>query len=165
MASFHRTVRVAGNGAFTVFCYVTTAVEYDGYLEDKRKARSPAAGLKDSTGVPIFFASVPLKKPRTECACQPVAFMSAFSVTPPGRFNRSRILAFLVPRRRGEGFLAWMAVRAALALVGAAWGRRLATRAFVFAPAGAFLFPLRNRGSHLSLFSLSGCRRVTFIAL
>ena len=47
--------------------------------------------LKDSTGVPIFFPMVPLKKPRTELGCQPVAFTSSFKLTPLGRFSRSRI--------------------------------------------------------------------------
>ena len=53
--------------------------------------------------MPIFFPSMPLKKPRTECACQPVAFMSSFNVTPPGRFSRSRILAVLLPGRAIAG--------------------------------------------------------------
>src|SRR5436305_703966 len=35
---------------------------------------------------------VPDRNPRTECGCQPVAFMSSFELAPPGRFIRSRIL-------------------------------------------------------------------------
>src|SRR5260370_511955 len=66
------------------------------------------------------------------------AFMRPFSVTPPGRFSRSMTLAALV-WRAGAAFFAWAALPAGLATVGAVWGRRLATRAFVVAVAGSFL--------------------------
>ena len=101
--------------------------------------RSPALLQNDSTGVPIFLCRVPLKKPRTECPGQSVALMSSFSVTPPGRFSRSRTLADLVPRRAGIGFLWWATFRAGLDLVGEACGPGLAARSLVFALAGAFL--------------------------
>src|SRR6266852_2217479 len=104
-----------------------------------RYARSPSPLWKDSTGVPLFFPSVPLKKPRTEWGCHPVAFVSSFKVTPPGRFSRSTILAVLLPRRAGTAFLAREALRAGLPLDGATGARGLATRAFV-AVAGVFSF-------------------------
>src|SRR6266852_6009239 len=103
------------------------------------QARSPSPLLKDSTGVLIFFPSVPLKKPRTEWGCHPVAFGSSCKVTPPGRFSRSTILAVLLPRRAVTAFLARETFRAGLPLDGAMGARGLATRAFV-AVAGTFSF-------------------------
>jgi hypothetical protein len=41
---------------------------------------------------------IPLKKPRTECGSQPVAFTSSFKLTPPGRFSRLRIVPFYFQR-------------------------------------------------------------------
>ena len=94
--------------------------------------------LKDSTGVSIFFPRVPLKKPRTECGCQPVAFTSSFKLTPPGRFSRSRILSVLLPLREAvAGLFALAAFVAGSAFGGAALARRLATRAFVVGAAVA----------------------------
>src|ERR1700683_1802667 len=75
-----------------------------------------------------------LRKPRTECGCQPVAFTSSCKVTPPGRFSRSRILFVLVPLRGAvAAFFAPAALGAGPVFGGAALARRLATRAF---PAG-----------------------------
>src|SRR5882724_254525 len=95
-----------------------------------RYPRLPSRLLKDSNGMPIFFRSVPLRKPRTECGCQPVAFMSSFSKAPLGRFSRPRILAVLLPRRAVAAFLARVAFRAGLAFGGATSAHRFATRAF-----------------------------------
>ena len=81
----------------------------------------------------------------TECACQPVALMRLFSVTPPGRFSRSMTLAALVPARAGAAFFVCVAFSACaafvagLALAGAAWARRLATAGLVVATVGMFL--------------------------
>ena len=57
--------------------------------------RSPSSALVDVTVSPIFLPRVPDRTPRTECAGQPVAFMSSFPEAPPGRFRRSRTLAVL----------------------------------------------------------------------
>ena len=63
---------------------------------------------------PIFLATVPDKKPRTECDCQPVAFISSLAVTPPGRLNRYRTLAVLLPGRGPSPCLAGFAFLAPL---------------------------------------------------
>src|SRR5580704_7207944 len=92
---------------------------------------------------PIFLPTVPDRKPRTEWGNQPVAFISSFEVTPPGRFSRSRILAVLLPSRAGWGlatppflpplgaFLAGLAFLPDLALAGATGARRCARAAFL----------------------------------
>src|SRR5712692_3894333 len=94
---------------------------------------------------PSFLRTVPDRKPRTECGNQPVAFIRSLEVAPPGRFSRSRILAVLLPSRATLGlatsrlvrplgaFFADVALRADLALAGATWARRGATRAFLLA--------------------------------
>src|ERR1019366_1929091 len=66
--------------------------------------RSPSSALVDVTVSPIFLPRAPDRNPRTECACQPVAFMSSFPEAPPGRFSRSRTLAVLVPWRAPLAF-------------------------------------------------------------
>ena len=53
----------------------------------------------DVSDRPIFFPIVPDRNPRTECGCQPVAFISSFKVAPPDRFSKSRTLAALLPWR------------------------------------------------------------------
>src|SRR5579862_6687310 len=63
------------------------------------KLRSPSPLLVDTTARFIFLPTVPEMKPRTECACQAVAFMISFKVAPPGRCSRSRILPVLLPGR------------------------------------------------------------------
>src|ERR1700733_15382462 len=82
---------------------------------------------------------VPDTKPRTECGCQPVAFMSCLAVTPPGRLSRSRILVVLLPLRGPVAFcaplgafLTGVAFLADLAFFGAPGARCGRTRA-VFA--------------------------------
>jgi hypothetical protein len=75
------------------------------------------------------------KNPRTECGCQPVAFINSFEVTPPVRFSRSRILAVLLPSRASSlatltfvwllgAFLAGLAFFPALAFAGATLAAR-----------------------------------------
>src|ERR1700683_2582125 len=82
----------------------------------------------------------PLRKPRTEFGCQPVAFTSSFKVTPSGRFSRSRILSVLLPPRGAvTGFFAPAAFGAGSAFSGAALAVRLVTRAFVVGAGVAFL--------------------------
>ena len=68
--------------------------------------RSPSSPLVDVTVNPIFFPTVPDRNPRTECGCQPVAFISSFAVTPPDLFSRSRIWLVLLPSRAPFAFLA-----------------------------------------------------------
>src|ERR1700680_531186 len=107
--------------------------------------RSQSALLGEVRVSPIFLLPVPDRKPRTECGNQPVASISSLEVVPPGRLSRSRILAVLLPLRATLGlaansglvrlwgaFLAGEAWRADLALAGATWARRGATRAFFF---------------------------------
>ena len=79
-------------------------------------------------------------KPRTECACQSVAFMISARVAPPDRFSNSRIFAVLLPSRATPAFLtlaffpplgaffAGLAFLAAFAFLGATWALRGATR-------------------------------------
>src|SRR5260370_21384715 len=50
----------------------------------------------------IFPFTAPLRKPRTECACHPVALVSSAREAPVGRGTRRRILAVLVPARRAR---------------------------------------------------------------
>ena len=69
----------------------------NGYLEEMRQARSRSTRLNDATEFFLFLPIVPLRKPRTEFAFQPVVFTRSFNVTPPGRFSSSRILAVLLP--------------------------------------------------------------------
>jgi hypothetical protein len=100
--------------------------------------RSPSSVLVDVTANPIFLLTVPDKNPRTECGCQPVAFISSLAVAPPGRFSRSRTLAVLLPSRADLAFF-WplgaffgaLAFLADLAFFGGTWARCRATRAFL----------------------------------
>src|ERR1019366_2381711 len=66
--------------------------------------RSPSSALVDVTASPIFLPRAPDINPRTECACQSVAFMSSFRVAPPERFSRSRTLEVLLPWRAPVAF-------------------------------------------------------------
>src|SRR5258706_14691793 len=50
-----------------------------------------------------FLVITPLKRPRTEGACRPVALISSLSVAPPGRFSSPRIFSVLVPPRPDAG--------------------------------------------------------------
>ena len=126
----------------------------------------------DVTANPIFFLTVPDRKPRTECGCQPVTFINSWAVTPPGRLSNSSTWSVLLPSRTPGGFLSafgrflgWGGLLGRLALllrnVGALWrntrlfcGFRLLARRRVRASAGFF----RNRFTHV--FSLSGDYRV-----
>ena len=47
----------------------------------------------------IRLLTVPLRHLRTECANQPVAFISSFSEAPSGRLSRPRTPAALLPSR------------------------------------------------------------------
>jgi hypothetical protein len=93
--------------------------------------------LRDSVK-PIFFPTVPERKPRRECGCQEVALSNSLVVAPPGRFSKSRMVAVLLPSRasfcalRGVFFLG-TAFFPALVLADATFVRR--------APAPAFLVP------------------------
>ena len=88
-----------------------------------------------------------------ECAAQKAAdrvslpagrLHEALSVTPPGRFSRSRILSVLVPTRAGAAFLA-VALTGRLALVAAAWGAAFGNARFLGRRfRGALNFFLRN---------------------
>src|SRR6266849_7972790 len=48
--------------------------------------RSPSA-FSDVSVKPSFLRTTPAKKPRTECCCQPVAFMIAAIVVPFGSYS------------------------------------------------------------------------------
>src|ERR1019366_7049936 len=106
--------------------------------------RSPSSALVDVTVSPIFLPRAPDRNPRTECACQPVAFMSSFRVAPPERFSRSRTLAVLLPWRAPVAFLgdwadlapllaffAGLACLPDVALDGATWALCAADRGFL----------------------------------
>jgi hypothetical protein len=99
--------------------------------------RSPSSTFLDVTTRPIFLPSVPDRNPRTECGCQPVAFINSLTVAPLGRFNRSRILAVLLPARtlafvaRLGAFLVEAAFFPDLALLDATWRARLPTLGFL----------------------------------
>src|ERR1700740_649301 len=87
-----------------------------------RYMRSPSA-FSDVSVKPSFLRTTPAKKPRTECCCQPVAFIMAAIVTPLGWPRRARTASCLVLLRR-EGVLSAFAglftrclARANLALV------------------------------------------------
>src|SRR5579862_3668940 len=82
------------------------------------KLRSPSPLLVDTTARFIFLPTVPEMKPRTECACQAVAFMISARVAPPGRCSRSRILPVLLPARAVTCGAGWGAFFPRLALRG-----------------------------------------------
>src|ERR1700694_785740 len=81
--------------------------------------RSPSPRFADSIFSSIFLRSVPERKPRTEWACQPVAFISSAKVAPLDLSRRAMTWALL---------LAWPRV-AALAL-GRRFGAFLPRRGF-----------------------------------
>src|SRR6266849_3797049 len=90
--------------------------------------RSPSWILRDSMRNPIFLPNAPDRKPRTECGCQPVAFIRRFNVTPPDCCSNVSTLAVLLPwRPRGAvaalaAFVAWLSLWADFALAGATRG-------------------------------------------
>ena len=51
---------------------------------DRVRALVVLRALVDTTKRPIFFPVVPLMKPQTVFACQPVMYISSLKVTPPG---------------------------------------------------------------------------------
>src|SRR5579862_5779971 len=60
----------------------------------------------ECTRSPIFFFTTPLRKPRMECACHPVALVSSGREAPAERRSNARILVVLLSARAGSGFLA-----------------------------------------------------------
>jgi hypothetical protein len=93
--------------------------------------RSPSSGFSDSKMRPSFLSTTPAKNPRTECCCQPVAFMMAGIVEPRGRRNSSRTSACL-------DFVATWIARAS-------GGRRFSLRQFLTSPCGrAFVWSFRS---------------------
>src|SRR5262249_35655771 len=72
-----------------------------GFPAATRYMRSPSA-FCDVSVKPSFLRTTPAKKPRTECCCQPVAFIIAAIVTPLGCPRRARTTSCLV-RLRPEG--------------------------------------------------------------
>jgi hypothetical protein len=113
--------------------------------------RSPSSPSLDVTVKPIFLPTVPDKKPRTECGCQPVAFINSLAVTPLGRFSRSRTLAVLLPSRGWVAFFSpsgalfgLLAFFPDLSFFSATWAPRGATRVFCWrstAPCSLALAP------------------------
>ena len=124
--------------------------------------RPPLSLLVDATAKPIFFPTVPDRKPRTECGCQPVAFMISAKVAPFSRRSRLMTSAVLLPPRAvaraspvggaffdfpcpgptlavsaflGDVgvFLAAVAFFPDLPLAGATWARGFAVRALLLA--------------------------------
>src|SRR5713226_8988872 len=97
--------------------------------------RWPSLVLLDSIFRPIFLPKVPERKPRTEWACQPVAFIMCFKVAPPDRFTSSSTLAVLLPWRTRAAVALWAALApflaADLALAGLTRGFDAATLAFL----------------------------------
>src|ERR1700722_2689142 len=83
----------------------------------------------------------PLRKPRTEFGFQPVAFASSVSVTPSGRWSRSRIFSVLVaPWGAAAGFFRPAAFGFWSAFGGDAFALCWATHAFVVAVAFLVFF-------------------------
>src|SRR5262249_41904888 len=68
-----------------------------------RYTRPRPSTLSEATAKPSFFLSAPLMAPRTECACQRVAFITSAMVAPPLRCRRLRSKASLVPGRSEVG--------------------------------------------------------------
>ncbi len=66
----------------------------------------PVLALGRRHGQAHFLSNGPDRKPRTECACQLVAFINSLAVTPPGRFSNSRTLSVLLPSRADLAFFA-----------------------------------------------------------
>jgi hypothetical protein len=67
-----------------------------------RYMRSPSA-FSDASVKPSFLRTTPVKKPRTECCCHPVAFMIAAIVVPLGCLSSPRTVSCLVlPRLEPE---------------------------------------------------------------
>src|SRR5271167_2820477 len=63
----------------------------------------PPLALSDVSTNPSFLRTTPAKNPRTECCCQPVAFMMPVIVAPLGCLRRVSTACCLVPfRLEGE---------------------------------------------------------------
>src|SRR5690606_25924644 len=58
--------------------------------------KRPASVFLDSKLNPSFFRTTPAKKPRTECCCQPVAFMMAAMVVPLDARSRANTFSCFV---------------------------------------------------------------------
>ena len=78
--------------------------EVEGFALAIRSMR-PDLVFSDSSVSPSFFFTIPAKKPRTECGCQPVAFEIAAMVVPPLAWSRPRTRSCLVvlPLKRDAG--------------------------------------------------------------
>src|ERR1700719_54883 len=63
-----------------------------------RYRRSPSV-FSDCRVSSSFLRTTPAKKPRTECCCQPVAFILVAIVVPLGCVSRTRTASCLVPLR------------------------------------------------------------------
>src|SRR3989440_10706230 len=96
-----------------------------GFSAATRYMRSPSV-FSDISVKPSFLRTTPAKKPRTECCCQPVAFIMAAIVVPLGCLSRARTASCLVPPRvepKGmvpgfAGLFARLLARANLVFVG-----------------------------------------------
>src|SRR6202045_1419905 len=83
-----------------------------------------APAFSDISVKPSFLRTTHAKKPRTECCCQPVAFMMAAIVVPLGCLSRARTASCLVPLRvEPEGMIPGFA---------GLFARRLARATLVF---------------------------------
>ena len=70
-----------------------------GRLADRHTINAFGPAFSDIRVKPSFLRTTPAKKPRTECCCQPVAFMMAAIVVPLGCLSRARTASCLVPPR------------------------------------------------------------------
>src|ERR1700730_15838658 len=70
-----------------------------GRLADRHTINAFGPACSDIRVKPSFLRTTPAKKPRTECCCQPVAFMMAAIVVPLGCLSRARMASCLVSRR------------------------------------------------------------------
>src|ERR1700730_17836131 len=79
-------------------------------------------GFSDRSARPSFLRTTPAKKPRTECCCQPVAFVMAAIVVPLGCLSRARMASCLVsPRVEAAGMFPGFAALFAPLLARATW--------------------------------------------
>src|SRR5437588_10133699 len=69
-----------------------------GFATATQYMRSPSTFSEVSVR-PSFLRTTPAKNPRTECCCQPVAFMMAAIVVPLGCLSSPRTVSCLVPPR------------------------------------------------------------------
>src|SRR5215831_5360806 len=83
----------------------------------------------------IFLLTTPERKPRTLCACHPVACCNSAAVTPPSRWIRASMVARLLAG------LPLVAIRFAFDAFWGAWASASTFMAFAFGAAACFFRP------------------------